>query len=86
MIDDAFTGQIKCTVIATGFTDEKPSPAAAMMSPAQRHLQSAMSRSPMRISGESQKRSLEPGLKSTAPDLSEEELEIPAFMRKPLSK
>ncbi len=88
VIDEAFTGQVKCTVVATGFTDsEKSSP--ALSSPAQRILKSNFGRSPL-VSDKSDaarsSQSGEQGAKSTSLDLNVEELEVPAFMRKPLSK
>jgi cell division protein FtsZ len=90
VIDEAFTGQVKCTVVATGFSDEKlvSSPA---MTPAQKLTKSTFSRpsaaAPSMDRQEQRTGSvLDAGIKSTAPSFDEGELEVPAFMRKPLSK
>jgi cell division protein FtsZ len=89
VIDEAFTGQVKVTVVATGFSDSEKPMTAQMLTPAQRHLKGALSRpSTMTEKPETTMRpsAMESNVKSTAVDLSEEELEVPAFMRKPLSK
>lgn len=93
VIDEAFTGQIKCTVIATGFSDSEKSPAAQAMTPTQRHMTNTFSqRSTTATSRQSEKTDrqaitpIDGTIKSTAVELNEEELEVPAFMRKPLSK
>jgi cell division protein FtsZ len=86
VIDDAYTGQIKVTVIATGFEDADKVTIPAMASPAQRHLKSALSRSVSEKSDGRMPQAVEAGAKSTAVEYDEAELEIPAFMRKPLSK
>jgi cell division protein FtsZ len=85
VIDEAFTGQVKCTVIATGFTDKDMMQPTSMATPLQRHMKEAFSQQTSRekrppVAGQ------EPGFKSNTPQLNEEELEVPAFMRKPLSK
>ena len=87
VIDDAYTGQVKVTVIATGFDAAEKFAAAALANPAQRHMKAAFSR-PASQGSESMERSqpLDSNVKSTAVQLNEEELEVPAFMRKPLSK
>ncbi len=88
VIDDAFTGQVKCTVIATGFV-EKDLPPMQAMAPAQRIIQSNFSRpnsSNARQETVRQSQLAEPGMKSANADLNMEELEVPAFMRKPISK
>ncbi|MBI3619272.1 cell division protein FtsZ, partial [Candidatus Peregrinibacteria bacterium] len=89
VIDEAYTGQIKCTVIATGFVEDKPS--MASMAPAQRLMKETFSsRSTGRSSEQKPEQARlnfsETTAKSTALDLDEGELEVPAFMRKPLSK
>ncbi len=91
VIDDAYTGQVKVTVIATGFVEKDMGPMQAMGTPAQRILQSNFSRSQApAVSRQQDARLLssssQPEMKSTAMDLNVEELEVPAFMRKPLSK
>ncbi|MDO8648947.1 MAG: cell division protein FtsZ [Candidatus Peregrinibacteria bacterium] len=88
VINEAYTGQVKCTVIATGF-DEKDLPTVqAMGTPAQRLLKGALAR-PGATSEKTDSRtqfSQDGSIKSTSIDLDEQELEVPAFMRKPLSK
>jgi cell division protein FtsZ len=83
VIDEAFTGQVKVTVIATGFEEKELMPAAAY-APGQQ-LKTILKRSLASEKAET-KPGLEAGLKSTAVELDEAELEVPAFMRKPLSK
>ncbi len=93
VIDEQYTGQVKVTVIATGFEDHTTA-ATQMASPAQRILKSNFGRTilPSASAEKSEARSeqsrggSDPTLKSTAMDLNMEELEVPAFMRKPLSK
>lgn len=80
VIDESFTGQVKCTVIATGFSEESRTMQMAA-SPAQRIMKNTFSR-PVSAS---EKPSDMPA-KSTALELNPDELEVPAFMRKPLSK
>lgn len=96
LIDENYTGQVKCTVIATGFDESELSQTAAYSTPAQRYLtgksggasqqpQMQSPRQPEReLSREDRMMDLSP--KSSAPQLDEQELEVPAFMRKPLSK
>lgn len=92
VIDEAYTGQVKCTVVATGF-DADSTQAANAMGPS-RHMKSFTT-----LQGQSDKAQATRGsdMRSDAAygtqpkpvgalDLSEEELEVPAFMRKPLSK
>lgn len=87
IIDENYTGQIKCTVIATGFTSEgRPAPKASLL---QKHLDD--SRTPAQGSNRRMERRddsaiPEPLFTSTARELNEEELEVPAFMRKKVSK
>jgi cell division protein FtsZ len=90
VIDEQYTGQVKITVVATGFEDHAM-PSAQMASPAQRILKSNFGRTimPSASSAPSEARREAPAdttVKSTAMDLNMEELEVPAFMRKPLSK
>jgi cell division protein FtsZ len=88
VIDDAFTGQVKCTVIATGFSEKDIVQPQAAASPAQRTVQNTFSRPQSAMSSRQEARTsaIEGSVKSTAIDLNVEELEVPAFMRKPLSK
>jgi cell division protein FtsZ len=93
VIDEQYTGQVKVTVIATGFADAEKGSAPGM-APAQRILKSNFGRTilPSAASekpaarGEQAVGQQDQTFKSTALDLNMEELEVPAFMRKPLSK
>jgi cell division protein FtsZ len=95
LIDENYTGQVKCTVIATGFDEAELGQTAAYSTPAQRYLtgksggtQQSQMQSPRQqereLSREDRMMDLSP--KSSSPQLDEQELEVPAFMRKPLSK
>ncbi len=91
VIDENFTGQVKCTVIATGFDAAETQQAAQFSTPAQRYLTKA---------GETQQQAsgrmtdprllkddkMDVSMKQPATQLDEAELEVPAFMRKPISK
>ncbi len=92
VIDDAFTGQVKCTVIATGFDAHELSQVQSFQSPSQRYLTKAAGtapaarpapdmRSPMR-----DERPMMPEAQKSGLQLDEEELEVPAFMRKTIGK
>jgi cell division protein FtsZ len=96
VIDENYTGEVKCTVIATGF-ETVTGATFAQSAPGKTNLQqvlgaSSLSAPPPPSYGEpsgveetkGQQSLLE--AKSTAMDLNEEELEVPAFMRKPISK
>ncbi len=86
VIDEAYTGQVKVTVVATGF-DESDKQLPTMATPAQRILQNNFSRPSASEKIESPRAQRhETTIKSTALDLDEQELEVPAFMRKPISK
>lgn len=88
VIDENFTGQIKCTVIATGFDLAEQNKQAAFQTPAQRYLskpQTGANAMPGAGRREDARPMLDPLLKSTTVPLDEEELEVPAFMRKPIS-
>lgn len=88
VIDDNYTGQVKCTVVATGFREVADSPAASLS--ALRGAKLGGMESPERDStfeGQRKDRGFASfEAKSTAVELDEEELEVPAFMRKPISK
>lgn len=91
VIDEHYTGQVKCTVVATGFDLAEISQQPAFQTPAQRYLTKAsdqQQRSPR--DGKSLREEIDRPLEQTANKpaikLDEEELEVPAFMRKPLSK
>ncbi len=89
VIDDAFTGQVKCTVIATGFDAHELSQVQSFQSPSQRYLTKAAGapnaarpvQNPMR-----DERPMMQEAQKTGPQLNEEELEVPAFMRKTIGK
>ena len=95
VIDENFTGEIKCTVIATGFEAEalnSISSAAAPMAQGQA-LRSALASSSSSMSSSDTHKEKEEHqttsdfleAKSTAVELDEAELEVPAFMRKTVS-
>ena len=63
VIDESFTGDIKCTVVATGFSEETQTMKKSNSSPQMKRL----------------------GLAQGASPRMEEDLEVPAFMRKTLS-
>jgi cell division protein FtsZ len=91
VIDEAFTGQVKCTVIATGFVEKEMPQMQAMGTPAQRIIQQnfsrpAAARSDDLKSPRQQQAQQDNSFKAGGMDLNVEELEVPAFMRKPLSK
>lgn len=94
VIDENYTGEVKCTVIATGF--DMASETRTIASPLGKALQNAADKpaplssasemsSPVASSDEARSPSLLEAT-STSIDLNEEELEVPAFMRKPISK
>jgi len=89
VIDENYTGEVKCTVVATGF-ESLPETRVLKKAPGMGLRQALEHSSPSATdstedAGEFRKKSLLEA-KSTAVDLDEEELEVPAFMRKPISK
>ncbi len=85
VIDENYTGQVKCTVIATGFDMPETVQLPAIQSPAQRYLSKPGAlRSDREGHGLLKEEKEAP--KTTSLGLDEAELEVPAFMRKPLSK
>ncbi len=89
VIDENYTGQVKITVVATGFDAEPLQQTQSFQTPAQRYLSKApTSGSAARAADarpmKEEKPFEQPGVKSTALNLNEEELEVPAFMRKPI--
>ena len=94
VIDENFTGEVKCTVIATGF--EMAAEAPKMQAAPGVSLKQALGTSAAApLAPSSLSDDMDPEAprgqslleaKSTAVDLNEEELEVPAFMRKPISK
>jgi cell division protein FtsZ len=90
VIDDAFTGQVKCTVVATGFDAHELSQVQSFQSPSQRYLTKAAGAAPAPRAPEVRPMREERSMMSEAPksglQLNEEELEVPAFMRKTIGK
>ncbi|OIO54150.1 cell division protein FtsZ [Candidatus Peregrinibacteria bacterium CG1_02_54_53] len=88
VIDEKFTGEVKVTVVATGFEEAHleglPTIGAARTLKTGVHTPSRFS-DDERTEKPSKPSFLEPAKTSTL-GLSEEELEVPAFMRKPISK
>ena len=93
VIDENYTGQIKCTVVATGFDAEPLAQPQTFQTPAQRYLTNKQGPvAPMNtprpsadMRGPLVDKPIIEGAKP-ATQLDEDELEVPAFMRKPLSK
>ncbi len=86
VIDEDYTGQVKITVVATGF-DDAERPTIQQASPAQKIIQSNFSQPrPSAPPKEEVRPQRETNFRSSALDLDEQELEVPAFMRKPISK
>ncbi|MEI8230067.1 MAG: cell division protein FtsZ [Candidatus Peregrinibacteria bacterium] len=87
VIDDKFTGGVKCTVIATGFDESRleglPTIGAIRSQKPTVHTPARFGTDD-RTDGSSKHTFLEQ--KTNALQLNEEELEVPAFMRKPISK
>ncbi|MBN2087165.1 cell division protein FtsZ [Candidatus Peregrinibacteria bacterium] len=78
VINENYTGEIKCTVIATGFSEEEQ----------KRHLNMSASGTIQRL-GNAPTSSMKMGdmqKPMAAPKKAEEDLEVPAFMRKSLKK
>ena len=94
VIDENYTGQVKCTVIATGFDATESSQSSSFATPAQRYLTKAVTGAPQQqMQGKTDRDTrlkddgkMDVTMKSSALQLDEEELEVPAFMRKPISK
>jgi cell division protein FtsZ len=83
VIDENFTGEVKCTVIATGFEPQDTGGKASFVLPTKRPLSEALASSSRRAP--MQEQHAQQGSLSSAPQLNEEELEVPAFMRKKVS-
>ena len=88
VIDDAFTGQVKCTVIATGFDAHELAQTSAFQSPSQRYLtkQNGVARPAQEARPMRDERPAMPEAQKSGLQLDEEELEVPAFMRKTIGK
>jgi cell division protein FtsZ len=78
VIDDAYTGQVKCTVIATGFDEKKETVSMQQSSPMMKSIPSFKKQMDTR----SNERNDEAVIKMAGTQLNEEELEVPTFMRK----
>ncbi len=87
VIDDSYTGQIKCTVIATGFEAQQSASSLATSAPAFRTLSGLKKQEDTRKDDRSMSSNKDRlAVQSTAVDLNEEELEVPTFMRKKIGK
>lgn len=83
VIDDAYTGQVKCTVIATGFDEKKESSSMSQGSPMMKSLPSYKKPETKAASSQQQnERADDAVIKMAGTQLNEEELEVPTFMRK----
>lgn len=79
VIDDAYTGQVKCTVIATGFEEKKDSIQVSQNAAMLRQLPSFKKQDTLPRGQEKQDDAV---IKLAGTQLNEEELEVPTFMRK----
>jgi len=89
VIDENYTGQVKITVVATGFDAEPLQQTQSFQTPAQRYLSKPVTSGSAARAADARpmkedKPFEQPGVKSTSLNLNEEELEVPAFMRKPI--
>jgi cell division protein FtsZ len=84
VIDDAYTGQVKCTVIATGFDEKKDMAMGQAQVPVLKSLPSFKKSSPADQSRS--ERTDDAVIKLSGSQLNEEELEVPTFMRKKIGK
>ena len=82
VIDDAYTGQIKCTVVATGFDAEPISTVQSINMPRMKSFGSH----PVEAETKREDGRSVANVAKTTLGITEEELEVPAFMRKPISK
>jgi cell division protein FtsZ len=89
VIDENYTGEVKCTVIATGFEQRELGGLASFSAVGKRPLADALSaarknqEAPQRGSMSSNRNMPSPSeQQASAPKFNEEELEVPAFMRK----
>ncbi|MBU0458978.1 cell division protein FtsZ [Patescibacteria group bacterium] len=92
VIDENFTGEVKCTVVATGFEMASDNSLAKHGLPMSRTIRSGVTGQDTDSHASDSHRREETlssqsfEARSTAVEFNEEELEVPAFMRKPLSK
>ncbi|HRH93595.1 MAG TPA: cell division protein FtsZ [Candidatus Peribacteria bacterium] len=83
VIDDAYTGQVKCTVIATGFDERKADQMSAAATPLLRQLPSYKKQQDTNKSENPARGGNDDAvIKLAGTQLNEEELEVPTFMRK----
>jgi len=80
---------VKITVVATGFDAEPLQQTQSFQTPAQRYLSKPVQSGSAARAADARpmkedKPFEQPGVKSTSLNLNEEELEVPAFMRKPI--
>ncbi len=78
VIDDAYTGQVKCTVIATGFDEKKDSPTMSAAAPMLKSIPQLRKAESARFVEKTD----DSVIKLGSTQLNEEELEVPTFMRK----
>ena len=84
VIDESYTGQVKCTVIATGFDTAPLAPVASLPTSAQRFVKNGLNGKIPHMPLLKEEKSVENGKRNLS--ISEEELEVPAFMRKKIEK
>lgn len=80
VIDESYTGQVKCTVVATGFDSAPLTSAASAPTSAQRFTKNGLNGKVPPMPSLKEEKPLENGKRALS--ISEEELEVPAFMRK----
>lgn len=88
VIDESATGEVKCTVVATGFSEQETKLYPAIGTTSGQSLTKKTFGVPDTIPAE-RTNTVAPSLmeaRSTKLELNEDELEVPAFMRKPISK
>lgn len=101
VIDENATGEVKCTVIAAGFDEQETKMYPGFSSSSTNKTSESITKKTFGVPSESQMsgrtmsdqrneqhedRASLMDAKSTKVDLNEDELEVPAFMRKPISK
>lgn len=86
VIDDAYTGQVKCTVIATGFEEKKDSIRDMQSAPMMKSVPSFKRQEATTGKSKDKDSSDEAVMKLGGSQFNEEELEVPTFMRKKIGK
>ena len=84
VIDEGYTGQVKCTVIATGFDTATLLPTVSAPTSAQRFVKNGLNGKVPQTPSFREEKPVENGKRNLP--ISEEELEVPAFMRKKIEK